>query len=69
MKSEAELRVLREMPERYGEIAYKVDLAMKLSDRPCVGDGCDEDRTCARHRRIPGVVIRYLRLKKLKKGI
>lgn len=67
MDENPELRVLREHPERYSRIAHQVDLAMTLSDRPCTGDGCDEDRPCPRHARIVSVVFRYLRLKKVER--
>lgn len=61
----AELKVIRDMPHKYGKIARKVDLAMILSSRPCVGYGCDLDSSCDRHKRIPEVIERYLRVKAL----
>lgn len=58
-----ELKVIRDMPHKYGKIARKVDLAMSLMSRSCIGYGCDLDSPCDRHRKIPEVVNRYLRLK------
>ncbi len=47
---------------RYARIDRAVDLAMRLSDRGCTGDGCDEGSPCRRHRLIGAVVTRYQRM-------
>ena len=65
---DAELKVLRDMPERYGYIANQVDLAMKHGDKPCVGYDCDLDSPCTRHARTIDVVNRYIRMKKAKRA-
>ncbi len=52
----------RHRPVQAASIARQVDLAMAFDRRPCLGNGCDEDR-CPRHERTTAVVARYLRMK------
>ena len=58
-----ELYVLRNKPHRYRHIARRVNLAMKHSYKPCVGEPCDEGFACSRHARTIRVVERYIRMK------
>jgi hypothetical protein len=48
---------------KYSDVAYKVDLCMKLSSRRCAGGECDYGNPCKRHQNITRVVSRYLRVK------
>lgn len=53
-------------PTKYRRVAELVDLCMRISDRGCSGDGCDEGRPCRRHRLAADVAERYLRMKESK---
>lgn len=57
----AELWFLEHRPEKYAETARLVNLGMRHGAKPCIGDGCDLDAPCKRHRRSVEVVMRYSR--------
>ena len=43
----------------------KVDLAMRMLDKPCTGDTeCDLDDPCHRHGNIASIISRYERIRK-----
>ena len=42
----------------YAETAHKVDLAMRHTDKPCIGEPCDLDAPCKRHARTVALVFR-----------
>ena len=45
----------------YAKIAKQVDIAMRHSDKPCIGDMCDDMHTCKRHERTIDIVGRFQR--------
>lgn len=59
----AEEFIREHKPHRYAALSTQVALAMDLSARRCTGSGCDEDRPCPRHARVPEVVSRLLRMR------
>lgn len=63
MTDDIQIHVYRTMPQRYGHIADQVNVAMRHSNKPCVGDGRDEGSPCPRHERTIRVVDRYLRIR------
>lgn len=38
--------------------AHKVNIAMKHMDKPCIGEPCDVDAPCKRHKRTTTLVRR-----------
>ena len=42
---------------------YKVQLALRHQAKPCIGEPCDLDAPCRRHRRTGEVVLRYVEMK------
>ncbi len=65
----AEEWFLTHRPEKYGEVANKIDLCMSHSSRPCLGNGCDLDDPCPRHSRTLEVVERLVRMRARRRGI
>lgn len=58
-----QMRAYRTMtPRQYAHTARLVDICMRISDLPCAGGECDEDRACRRHRNAPQVADRLDRL-------
>jgi len=51
-------------PTDYALVQRQVNVAMKHGDKICIGNMCDEDFSCIRHRRTADLVFRYLRRKK-----
>jgi hypothetical protein len=47
------------------DVARRVSVAIRHGDRPCIGEACDLDAPCERHRRTVDVVARYMRLRAL----
>jgi hypothetical protein len=58
-----QLEVYLESPQKYARIARQVDLAMRLTDKPCISRPCDEGAPCKRHAHVYAVVERYQRMK------
>jgi hypothetical protein len=46
---------------KYAVIAEKVDLAIKHTDKPCIGEPCDLDAPCKRHARTVSLVERVFK--------
>jgi len=55
---------LRIWPRDYANIQRKVNVAMKHDAKDCIGEPCDSQIPCIRHRRTAELVGRYLRRKK-----
>lgn len=54
---------MNKWPDDYATVARKTQIAMKLSNKPCVGKGCDDmNPTCKRHSNIPAIVNRYYKM-------
>jgi len=51
-------------PRDYADIQRKVDVAMRHDAKDCIGEACDSQFPCIRHRRTAELVGRYLRRKK-----
>ncbi len=47
--------------EEVMNLQQKVSLAMKHTDKACIGEPCDLDAPCKRHNRTASVVIRLAR--------
>ena len=59
----AEQMVIRHHPERYGDIAYRIDLAELFSERLGKrGCECDVDYCCENHRKAGDLADRAVRL-------
>lgn len=55
-------------PQDYALVQFQVDVAMKHGDKLCIGEPCDSQFSCIRHRRTADLVFRYLRRKKANAG-
>ncbi len=56
-----QMKVYADSPHRYAHIQRQVDLAMRHSDKPCIGEPCDDINTCPRHARTTALVLRVTR--------
>lgn len=59
--TDPQLRYYRDHPTKYAETAAKIDLYMRVGDRPCRGGECDMDDPCPRHAKTLQIADRWWR--------